>query len=544
MSLMAMNRGVKKFGMPVIVGLGALMAFTSFYRSGGGMTSAGQQSNAQSNQTPIATAGTRPIFKEQVERLIDPQIRQYEMMGSIVPATDKDSLRLMALESFRQEAALRQAAAARGYKITPEVLSKEREVQWQEGRVQLAENLGLTKTATDAQMDEAFRSKGTGLTVAQIKSNALTDDALTTSVYRKMFEDDIKKGINVDVSGVRRGYNEVKLRKIVVPFGEGKLTEEAARAKAQSLLDTLKTAPEKMAELATNNSADITKKTGGLSDLSPAQTYEAALVEAAFKTGVGKIHPELVRVVQPDQSAFHIVKLEEEKVNPKALPPDFEKNQGQYVSSEKTRRVGNALMDVIQAELPKVPLNITEPLLKSAWLIKESVRPGAKRDQFLQDALNLLSKVDPKTDSESVAPLRKAEIHLMLNHPLDAIADYREALKQRNLLETRLKLVNMLATAKQFDDAKKELVEVEKMAVPTSQMAYTVATLYGQVKENTKSREWMTKAGKIAAREAERRSQQLGTQVPGASTQVPSASTQPVPKSAPEAPKPSAPAKP
>jgi hypothetical protein len=125
----------------------------------------------------------------------------------------------------------------------------------------------------------------------------------------------------------------------------------------------------------------------------------------------------------------------------------------------------------------------------------------------------------------------------MLNHPLDAIADYREALKQRNLLETRLKLVNMLVTAKQVDDAKKELVEVEKMAVPTSQMAYTVATLYGQVKENTKSREWMTKAGKIAAREAERRSQQLGTQVPGASTQ-------PVPKSAPEAPKPSAPAKP
>jgi hypothetical protein len=534
MSLMAMNRGVKKFGVPVIIAIGGIMVFTSLYRNGGGMPSGGQQTNPQNDQKPIATAGTRPIFKEQVERLIAPQIQQYEMMGSLVPATDKDSLRLMALESFRQEAALHQAAKARGFKITPDALTKERETQWQEGRGQLAESLGLTKTATDAQMDEAFSSKGTNLTVAKIKASALTDDALQTAIYRKMFEDEIKTSINVDIAGVRRGYNEVKLRKIVILFGEGKLTEEAARAKAQSLLDTLKTSPEKMADIAKENSADVTKKSGGLSDLAPAQTYAPALIEAAFKTGVGKIHPELVRIVQPSESAFHIVKLEEEKVNTKALPPDFEKNQGQYVSSEKTRRVGNALMDVIQAELPKVPLNITEPLLKSAWLIKESVRPGAKRDQFLQDALNLLSKVDPKTDSESVAPLRKAEIHLMLNKPLDAITDYREALKQRNLLETRLKLVNMLVTAKQLDDAKKELVEVEKMAVPTSQGAYTVATLYGQVKENEKSREWMTKAGKIAAREKERMTQQLGTQVPGASSQ-------PVPKSAPEAPKPTKP---
>jgi tetratricopeptide (TPR) repeat protein len=183
--------------------------------------------------------------------------------------------------------------------------------------------------------------------------------------------------------------------------------------------------------------------------------------------------------------------------------------------------------------MPKVTVSITDPLLKTASLMKDAMGPGANRTpllkdapnganrkQLLEDALNLVSKVEPKTDPESVAPLRKAEILLLLDRQLDAIAAYREALKARNIIETRIKLVELLIKTKQPDDAKKELQEAEKMAIPSSQIAYTISSFYTLVKDTDKAREWAKKGGQIAEREKERRSEQFGAAVPGASAPV------------------------
>ena len=518
MSLRTMNRGVKKYGVPVILVIAGLMAFTSVYRSGGGLPNMPGQSVDKSDLKTVATAGSRPIYREELDKAIAPQVQQYEMMGSIVPAADKDGLRLQALESFHQEAALLQIGRDRGIKPTPIELSKERDTQWEKARGQLAEGLGLTVTATDTQIEEALSKNG--MSIAALKERALTEDFLSREIIRRRLEDDIKKDIKVDAASVRRGYDDVRLRKIVIPFGDGKTTEEVARTRAQSLLDQVKAAPDKMPELSTNNSADSTKKTAGLSNVAMANTYAPELIQAAFATGVGKIHPELVRVAGQGESAFHIVKLEEDKPNPKNLPKDFDKNLAQYVKSETDRRVGSGLFALVQAELPKVPVNITDPLLKSASLMSDAMKQGANRSQLLQDALNMVAKVDPKTDNESVAPLRKAQILELLNRPLDAMGAYRDALKTRNLIETRLKLIDLLIKSKQVDEARKELVEVEKMAVPTSQMAYTVSNFYIQIRDNAKAREWANKGGQLAAREKERMSERFGASVPGAGAPI------------------------
>jgi PPIC-type PPIASE domain/SurA N-terminal domain len=522
-----MSRVMRKYGKPVmipIVGiLGGIMVFTSFNR-GGGLSMAKEQQNTPPDRKVVATTGDRTIFSEDVERAIKPEISQYEMMGNIVPADQKDGLRLRALQSFQQEAALRKIAQTKGIKTTPESLVKERKAQWESGRGQLLSNLELPLTASDAQIDEVLKAKNTGLTVALLQEKALTDDVLTTAIYKKTIEEEIKKGIVVDAASVRRGYNNIRLRKIVIPFGDGKTTEDAARAKAQKLLDDVKLHPETMATVATNNSADVTKKTGGLSDSSQAQSYDPAITEAAFKAGLGKICPELVRLAQPGELGFAIIKLEEEKPNPKNLPPDFEKNTLSFVSAETNRRVGGALMAQIQAVLPTVPINITDPMLKSASLMMDAMRPGANKNQLLQDALNLVAKIDPKTDPESIAPLRKAQICLLMGKQIEAISAYRAALKERNLIDTRIKFINLLIESKQLEDAKKELLEVEKMAVPRSQDAYSVSKFYMDVKDTVKSREWAEKGGQMAKRESERLSERLGTQVPGASTQIPAPS--------------------
>jgi parvulin-like peptidyl-prolyl isomerase len=95
-------------------------------------------------------------------------------------------------------------------------------------------------------------------------------------LYQQGLQNQLKKQVQAKATedAVRKSYNEIQVRHVLIKSGEGGLPEEQAKAKAQKILDTALKDPAQLAKLARENSDDPgSKDKGGFYDWAPAGRY-------------------------------------------------------------------------------------------------------------------------------------------------------------------------------------------------------------------------------------------------------------------------------
>lgn len=510
MSLMSMNRAIRKSGPLWGVVIGVIMvggiAFTglgnNLSRPARNVPTEADPSNPTAK--PAATVGTQTVSNAELDQRIEDVLRQQSMFGgpSMRPTgVELIRTRYAALSQVKQEQALALAAEKAGIKVTDADIAAERDKVWQEARAGFARQLELKDGATDADIDNALARQAPGLSVARLKEQRIPADRVRLQLYQTGLTDLMKKQVNPTEADVRRSYNDIQVRHILVASGkDGGLPEGQAKSKAEKILAEVKADPAKMATLAAQNSDDPgSKNKGGLYDYAAASTYVPEFTKAALAAGVGKVYPEIVKT----QFGYHIIKLEGERPG-KSLPKDFDKEKAKYISEYVDKIVGPKVQAAITAEVPNVKVDVSDPLLRAAQLESETRGPAVSkvaRDTKLSQALAELAKVSKADDVNGVAPQMRAEMLTQMGRDKDAITAYEEALQNSNTAETRLALAQLYVGQKDNANALKQLNEAEKLAIPDVQSQMKLATLFTQVGEKVKGKAASDKAIEMLKRQ-------------------------------------------
>lgn len=523
-----MNRSFKKYGPVFGIGLAGIMLIGTFAGFGanlfGGDNGGGAMMSASAANDAVATVGDVRVTRTLLESNLDRALQQQAMMsGGQAPRPkpeEMNSYLVRVLDQVKQEQALVAAAKSAGVTVNDSEIAAEREKIWQQERAGYAQSLALAPTATDAEIDRALATQNPGLNTTVIKNQGIPTEAIRTKLYQDGLQKKLRDQVQVDPALLKRTYNEIQVRHILINFGKSGLPEEQAKAKAEKILAEVKANPAKMAELAKNNSDDPGSKTkGGFYDWAPAAQYVPAFTEAALKGGVGKVYPDLVRVVQSNYSGFHIVKLEGERTPKPApapakgapaapttgVPADFDKNTQKYIDEYREKMAGASIQAAVDAELPKIKVEVTDPGLRAAQLQLEAQAGPDKKtaDAKLTEALAELDKVKKDAPNANAIPLQKAEILQQLGRDKDAIAAYEESLKFRNLPETHIALAGIYLKLKDTANAKTQLAEAQKLPIGDFQQQATLAQMLGQVGDKDGSKKAMDKAMEMIKRQQE-----------------------------------------
>jgi|GEM_PF-1158254 Putative Zn-dependent protease, contains TPR repeats len=533
MSLMAINRGFKKYGTV----LGALLAFiliVGVVLSGLGMNLGGDPAamNPQAAGETVATVGEAKITSGQLDQVADRLVQQRMMfgMGGRPQPVEMLAYRLQALDQFRQQQALLAAAKTAGVQVSGADIQAARDKAWQPLRAQYAEALGLKSEASDAEINNALAKQNPGLNVRILRDQALPEEQLRIQATAEKLEEKLKQEIDASEDAVRRSLSDMKVRHVLIKFGGGALPEEQAKTKAQKILDQVKADPSKMGELAKANSDDPgSKPAAGVYEWAPDQRgnlvpeFKAALE----KLKPGETYPELVRVVSPGYSGFHIIRLEELKEG-KTFPKDFAKEKQKYIDQYKERMVQEKVQDAVRSAEPSVTVTISDPLLQAVQTLQESsTAPDQKaREAKLNEVLTKLDAVKKESDALGVVPSMRAMIYTQLEKPTEAIAAYQDALTYRNSVETRLALAQLLAKQKDKEGAKQQLDEAQKLAVTEPMQYFQIGSVYDEIGDKAKG-----EAARKKAEELFKRMQELQAP-PVTSAPAPAAAPSPAPAAA------------
>lgn len=527
-----MNRSFKKYGPLFGIGLVGVMLITSFSGLGANLfdgDKGGAMTSSAAANDSVATVGDVKVTRAVLESNLQRALQQQAMMsGGQAPQPkpeEMNSYLVRVLDQVKQEQALVAAAKAAGVTVSDSEIAAEREKVWQQERGGYAKSLGLAETATDAEIDRSLATQNPGLNTSVIKNQGIPDQALRAKLYQDGLQKKLRDGVQVDPALLKRTYNEIQVRHILINFGKSGLPEAQAKAKAEKILAEVKANPAKMAELAKNNSDDPgSKAKGGFYDWAPAAQYVPAFTEAALKTGVGKVHPELVRVVQSNYSGFHIVKLEGERTPKPApaptkgtppaqfgapptagIPADFDKNKQTYIDQYREKMAGAAIQAAVDTQLPNIKVDVTDPGLRAAQLQLEAQTSLDKKtsDAKLTEAIAELDKVKKDAPNANIIPLQKAGILQQLGRDKDAIAAYEESLKYRNLPETHIALAGIYLKLKDTAKAKAQLTEAQKLPIGDMQQQMGLAQMLGQVGDKDGSKKAQDKAIEMIKRQQE-----------------------------------------
>jgi parvulin-like peptidyl-prolyl isomerase len=542
MSLMDMNRSFKKYGPAFGIGLAGIMLIGTFAGFGANLFGGGKNgamvSKTNTDDT-VATVGdvkvSRASLETNLKRALEQQAQQAMMMGQPAPQPKPEEMNgylVRVLDQVKQEQALIAAAKAAGVTVSDSEVAAEREKAWQAQRGGFAQSLGLPATATDTDINKALATQNPGLTTTVIKNQGIPDEALQTKLYNDGLQKKLRDKVPVDPALLKRTYDEIQVRHILINFGAGALPEEQAKAKAEKILAEVKANPAKLADLAKANSDDPgSKSKGGFYDWAPASKYVPAFTEAALKAGVGKIYPDLVRVVQSNYSGFHIVKLEGERPPKPApapakgappapttgVPADFDKNKQTYIDQYRDKIAAGEVQAALDAALPSIKVEITDPGMRAAQLQQESqAGPNkAASDAKLAEALKELDKVKKDAPNANAVPLQKAGILQQLGRDKDAIAAYEESLKFRNLPETHIALATLYIKLKDNAKAKAELNEAQKLPIGDMQQQFALAQMLDQVGDKEGAKKAQDKAMEMIKRQQEMQRSSMPQMPPG-----------------------------
>lgn len=499
MSLMGMRRTVKQYGTPIWILLALILVVGSFVGLGSNLFDNGQQ--AQGVAEPVlATVGDRKVLRSEV----DDRVMQ---MTANPPPQQMNSMRLYALEEFKQQGALVAVAKSAGVSVTDAEVESARNEAWKQQRTTYITALNLKPTATDDEISRTLARQRPDLSVETLKEGYPKEQLRLQATVKKL-QDKFKAEAQKEATEeeVRRSYADMQVRHILVKFGKGALPEAQARTKAQKLLDAVKTNPSAMATLAKENSDDPgSKAKGGQYTWAPAD--RAGIVpefkEALRKLQPGQTFPELVRVENPGYAGFHIIRLDSVKPG-KDLPKDFDKNKANYLTQYVEQSANQRLQEAITKATPNVKVVVQDPLLRSAQLQQEAQQsPDPKeRDAKLNQALAQLAKVKAGDDPSGVAAFQRASLYEALNNTKQAIAAHTDALKFRDNLETRLALAQLHLKDNNKTAAIAQLQETEKQIRGEVYSQRQLADLYRQAGRTDLAAQATTKLQEMEKRQA------------------------------------------
>lgn len=525
MSLMDMNRAFKKYSMVFGIGFAGIIAVGAFAGLGANLISGGKNGSAVTApgaaDDTVATVGGVKVSRALLQNSLQRAMEQQSMMSGTPPPQPKpeemDRYLVGMLDQVKQQQALVAAAKTAGVTVSDADIDAEREKVWQQQRSSFAQSLGLSGTVTDAQIDTALATQAPGHSIADIKQS-VTADALRPQLYQAGLQKKLRDQVQVDPALLKRTYDEIQVRHILINFGKNSLPEAQAKAKAEKILAEVKADSTKLAQLAKENSDDPgSKAKGGFYDWAPASQYVPAFTEAALKAGVGKVYPDLVRVVQSNYSGFHIVKLEGERAPKPApapakgappapttgIPADFDKNKQTYVDQYRDKLAGAQIQSAVAAELPNVKVEITDPGLRAAQLQTEAQAGPDKKtsDAKLTEALTELDKVKKGSIPANTVPLQKAAILQQLGRDKEAVAAYEESLKFRNLPETHMAMAALYLKQKDMANAKSQLADAQKLPIGDVQQQLGLSQMLKQVGDADGSKKAMDKAMEMFKRQ-------------------------------------------
>ncbi len=367
-------------------------------------------------------------------------------------------------------------------------------------------------TVSDAEVEKAIADMKKGQDgkpvsdaefQARLAAQGVSEDTLRDQVRRglsgKVVMDKVAAGIKVTEDDLRKNYDEVKLRHILVD--NKKLPDEQAKRKAEKILEEVK-AGKNFAELAdkysddpgntetkfdpkTKTSVPSGKKKGGLYDFAPAGTYVPEFRDAALALKPGETSG-LVKT----QFGYHILKLEEKRSK---LPKDFDKDKAKLLEDEKQKQAQKPQQELIDQLRKSAKIEWKEPAYK--WKYDYSklngmmgmVQPaGANRaadEKAFADELRAYVAKNPD-DSQAQAVLGKTlDNQLMMaglppiqGHPAapagadkdklrtEVIAAYEGALKRSEDQATRFRLAALYQEAKQNDKALDQYQKIKKFS--------------------------------------------------------------------------------
>ncbi len=556
MSLMSLNRVFKKYGTVFglffagIILIGALAGLGNNLVGGGAARQADADTAAQAaasgpGAATVAKVGDDAVTLATLDQLVDTQLQQQSMGGAALPVpspADRNRYRVAVLDQVKQRQAIVVAAKNAGVTVSDSDMTAARDKAWAQEKGGFAQTLGLKPTASDTEIDAALAKQNPNLSVASLKERAFPAEAVRNSIYPEKLQAALKKDVRVDENLVRRSYDEVQVRHILIgtagPQGGG-LPDGQAKTKAEKLLAEVKANPAKMAALATQFTDDPgSKAKGGLYDWAPASQYVTPFTEAALKAGIGKVYPDIVKT----QFGYHIIKLEGERpakasavppgpqgalpgMTPPAvgLPKDFDQNKQKYLDEYADKVAQGKMQEAVAAALPLVKVDITDPSLRAAQLMNDAQATQDKKaqDAKLTEALAELNKADAAADTEGVIALQKAQIYERLNKNPEAIAAYRDALKSRGTPETHMAIAALYLRQKDKANAKKELIEADKFALANPQKMIEFASYWDQVGDKAKAKQIQQQAIEIYQKQAAASQPQLPPQAPAPPTAKP-----------------------
>jgi parvulin-like peptidyl-prolyl isomerase len=523
-----MNRAVKKHGpyvagFIIVVMLGGVVYTGLGANLGNGGASAGP---AQSNEPAVAKVGELSVTRSMLDRQLE---QMYRSQGA-PPAEERDSDRLGLLEQLKMQQAVVGAAKKNNLAPTDADIDAERERIWkEEARASYVQGLGLKTDASDGEIETALAKVQQGLTLKAVKES-FPKDLLIARLSETKLRDSLKARVPAEPALVKRLYNEIKVRHILIKTGEGGLPDAQAKSKAEKILAEAKANPAKLAELARKHSDDGNKAQGGFYDWKPANYYVTAFSKGAFDAGKGKLNPELVKT----NFGYHIIELIDERPS-KTAPPDLDKNIARYVDEYKGREVGSLVQAEVDAAKNGVTVTVTDPGLKAAELVRDGVKAqGAPRDAKLAEALTELDKIKKEDDREGAVPLRKGKIYDLLKKFDQAVKSYEEALTLRNIPETHVAAAEAYVQLQQNDKAKKHLEEAEKLALPSPAVVFSMASLYDKLGDKAKNKALMARVQEMTKRQQEAMMKKLQEQMKNQPTPPPASKPDAKPTPAPK----------
>ncbi|GAB4452747.1 MAG: hypothetical protein OHK0029_04260 [Armatimonadaceae bacterium] len=507
MSLAGMKRGFEKHG-PIYGGILAFLMIAGIVFTGFGANVSPQTGGMDAaTGRVVAKVGEAEVTDTELNARLQELLNQQAMFGGAVtnPA-DKAKFRAMVLNGIKQEQAVIAAAKKAGVTVNDGDIAKKRDEIWEQARSQFAQSLELKEDATDAQINRALAEQAPGMTVQRLKTERLPEDRVRLQLYQEGLANALKAQMSVSEEDVKKSYNEIKVRHILIKSGEGGLPEPQAKAKADKVLKEVLASPDKMAELAKQYSDDPgSKNNGGIYDWAPGAQYVPEFTKGALAAGVGKVNPEPIKTPY----GYHIIKLEGERPG-KDFPKDWDKEKQKYIDQYKEQIANQKVMEAINAETEKVAVELTDPLLKGARLVEEAqfATDDAQRTAKLEEAVTELAKVKKEDDLEGAAPLLKAEAYQKLKKTDEAIAAYTEALEAGNTAEVRLALAQLYLEKKDKENALKQVDEAEKLAIPNVQLQMQLAMVLNQAGEEERYKKAMDKANEMMKRMAAQQAQQ------------------------------------
>ncbi len=532
MSLMDMNRVVKKngpyvAGFIIVIMLGGVVYTGLGANMGGGQ--GGRSEGGRANEPAVAKIGSLSVPRSTLDRQLE---QTYRSQGT-PPPDERDSDRLNLIDQLKIQQAVLAAAEKNKLAPTDTEVEAEREKMWEtEGRPAYAQRLELKAGATDAEIDAALGKIQPGLSVKAIKDE-LPADGLKIRLAEQKLRDMLKSRVPADPVLIKRLFNEIQVRHILIKSGEGGLPDAQAKTKAEKILAEVKADPKKLEALAKQYSDDGNKAQGGFYDWKPGNYYVTAFSKGAFDAGKGKINPNLVKTM----FGYHIISLLDERPS-KTAPADFDKNVAKYVDEYKGREVGSLVQAEVDAAKSGVTVSLLDPGLKAAELTRDGLKlTGAPRDAKLAEALVELGKVKKEDDRENSRPLRRGKLLDLLKKFDQSALAYEEAIAARNIPESHVAAAQAYIELKQNDKAKSHLAAAEKLALPSPAVVYSMASLYDKLGDKVKQKELMAKVQEMTRRQQEQMMKQIQEQMKNQPTPPPAPKTAATPasKAAPKA---------